>query len=224
MNFLRFISSQLNLLPCPGCGTGDGQGVNALCENCRQKLLFFSDSYCRSCGGELDGVLACCSKCIKEGDRPFLEAAALFAYQDFGKDLIIRYKSGKNLAFARIFAQMASAKLNKCCQHWDFDMIVPVPLHWSRKFSRTFNQSELFGEFLGKEIHKPCRNDILKRIRRTGSQKYLSSEERHKNLRNAFAADRKKVKDRKILLVDDVFTTGATLSCCAEELVRAGAA
>jgi ComF family protein len=104
------------------------------------------------------------------------------------------------------------------------DMIVPVPLHWKRFYQRGYNQSELLAIMLGRKIHKPCRK-VLKRIRPTTRQATLSREERLKNLKNAFAVPHpEKVKDQKILLVDDVLTTGATLHACAETLLTAGAA
>lgn len=223
MNFLRFVSEKLNFLACPACNTGNGCGINDLCADCRAKLLFFGNNVCYCCGGELDGVLSCCTKCMKEGKRPFIEAASVFVYSGFGRDLILKYKSEHILAFARIFSKMAAERLKSNYQHWEFDMIVPVPLHWSRKFSRTFNQSELLVSFLGKELAVPVRTNALVRVKRTKSQKFLSGAERHKNLRGAFKANPSVMKNQRILLVDDVFTTGATLSCAAEALLDGGA-
>lgn len=224
MNIFRFLSHRLNILACPGCGDGDGGGINDLCESCRSKILFFGDSCCYSCGGELDGVLSCCSKCMKEDKRPFVEAVSVFSYQSFGKKIILDFKSRDMLPFARIFGHMAAERIKSACQDWDFDMVVPVPLHWSRKFSRTYNQSELFSSFMAAELGVPMVKNALRRIKRTRSQKFLSGEERHKNLRDAFRGVRNIVEKRSILLTDDVFTTGATLSCAAKALLDAGAA
>lgn len=186
--------------------------------------MFFSDICCPVCGGELDGVLACCSKCMKEGRRPFIEGASVFAYHAYGKELVLAFKGKSVLSLARVFAAMASERLRENYSHWDFDIIVPVPLHWTRKFYRSFNQSELFAAFLAKELNVPSVPKALRRIKRARSQKFLSGEERHRNLKNAFCAAANIVGGRKILLVDDIFTTGATLSCCSEELLNAGAA
>ena len=224
MKILRFISEKLNFLACPACNNGNGHGINDLCDDCRFKLLYFGNNVCYSCGGELDGVLSCCTKCMKESERPFLEAASVFAYNGYGRELILKYKSERILPFARIFARMAAERLRSNYSHWQFDMIVPVPLHWSRKFSRTFNQSELLADFLGRELASPVVTQALARIKRTKSQKFLSGMERHKNLRAAFKANQKIVENKKILLIDDVFTTGATLSCAAEAIMDAGAA
>ena len=223
MNYLRFLSRELNFLACPGCG-GNGGGINDLCDECYGKLLLFDDHCCYSCGGELDGVLACCSKCMKEDKRPFIEAVSIFAYNSFGRELILNFKSRDMLPFARIFGKMAAERVRSKCPHWDFDMIVPTPLHWSRKLPRSYNQSELFSFFMAKELGIPMLKSALRRTKRTRSQKFLSGEERHKNLRDAFLANSKIVKNRSILLTDDVFTTGATLSCAAKALLDGGAA
>ena len=223
MNFLCFISEKLNFLACPAFNTGNGHGINDLCDDCRKKLLFFSSDCCKTCGGELDGVLGCCSKCMKEGERPFIEAASVFAYSGFGKEIILKYKSKGAISFSRIFGRMAVKRIIENYPHWDFDIIVPVPLHWTRKFTRTYNQSELPAQFMSIALGKPCIGRALKRIKRTKNQKFLSGKERHRNLKDAFKADPKYVKNKKILLIDDVFTTGATLSCAAEELLNSGA-
>lgn len=223
MKILRFISQKLNFLACPGCENGDGHGINALCDECLSKILFFSEYTCYCCGGELDGVLSCCSKCIKEGQRPFVEAASVFTYHSFGRELILKYKSGGVLPFARIFAKMAAERLRSKYAHWEIDLIIPVPLHWTRKFSRTFNQSGLIADFLASELMIQCCHSGLKRIKRAKSQKFLSAAERHKNLKNAFKANPLKVRGKNILLIDDIFTTGATLSCASDALINAGA-
>lgn len=223
MNILRRISKNLNLLACPACNIGNGNGINDLCENCRRKLLFFSDNCCKNCGGELDGVLHCCSKCIREGERPYKEAVSVFAYQSFGKDLILNYKSGHILAYSRIFAEMLSMRIKENNPHWDFDIIIPVPLHRIRTLSRSFNQSELIAKFMADKLNRPVCTSALKRVKNTRSQKFLSDKERRKNLRNAFKGNEKQIANKKILLIDDIFTTGATMSAAAEELMKCGA-
>ena len=223
MKVLRFISEKLNFLACPACSSGNGHGINDLCDDCRRKLFFFGDNVCYACGGELDGVLSCCSKCMREDKRPFLEAASVFAYDNYGRNLILKYKSEHILPFARIFSDMAAERILANYSHWSFDMIVPVPLHWTRKFSRTFNQSALLADFLGRKLASPVRYNAISRIKRTKSQKFLSGVERHQNLKDVFKANPSIVKQKKILLIDDVFTTGATLSCAASAMLDAGA-
>ena len=126
-----------------------------------------------------------------------------------------------NRAMARALAEIAAPLLS----HPDFsdiDMIVPVPLHWRRYWQRSYNQSELLAKMLTRYLGKPC-NLPLKRIRPTTRQATLSREERLKNLKGAFKVpDTGAVVGKKILLVDDVLTTGSTLHACAEALQAAG--
>src|SRR5262249_8074795 len=108
----------------------------------------------------------------------------------------------------------------------DADLIVPVPLHWLRLFSRRYNQAALLASALGKLADKPAVNDLLVRRRHTPSQGGLRAPARHRNRAGAFALHRRRrslVAGKRILLVDDVFTTGATVSSCARAMLRGGA-
>src|SRR6202022_1290116 len=104
-----------------------------------------------------------------------------------------------------------------------FDVIVPMPLHWRKRWQRGFNQAELLAREIGSRTHTPVRN-TLRRIRNTASQAGLTSAKRRENVSGAFQA-RKRIalNDKRVLLIDDVMTTGATAASCARALKRAGA-
>ena len=104
------------------------------------------------------------------------------------------------------------------------DSIVPVPLHSRRRRERGYNQSELLARQLGREVGVPVEPRSLRRVRYTGQQARLNAAERRQNVKGAFEAERALSRGRHIVLVDDVFTTGATMSECAEALLDAGAA
>ena len=104
----------------------------------------------------------------------------------------------------------------------DADVLVPVPLHFSRVKERGYNQSELLANELGKLLGLPINNSTLQRIRKTKSQMRLGAEERHKNVIGAFACADKQLVNQKVLLIDDVCTTGSTLDACAAALKQAG--
>ena len=98
--------------------------------------------------------------------------------------------------------------------HWaDVDVVIPVPLHWLRKWRRGYNQAAVIARELARELGAVLRTDILRRARRTRSQTSLSAEERLRNVATVFSV-RKTVEAKHILLVDDTFTTGATLAAC----------
>ena len=108
-------------------------------------------------------------------------------------------------------------------QDWIFDIIVPVPLHTSRLLKRGYNQAQLLSEYLADHLPQTCLPQAISRQRQTDSQVGLAQKQRQKNVEGAFQADVETVKNRTILLVDDVVTTGATLSACARSAFAAGA-
>jgi ComF family protein len=108
-------------------------------------------------------------------------------------------------------------------RHLKFDVVVPMPLHWMRQWTRGFNQSELLGRVVARRLNAPLRN-ALRRKRATSQQAGLTNSQRRKNVEGAFELRHgASVKDLHVLLVDDVLTTGATLGACAKVLKRAGA-
>ena len=143
--------------------------------------------------------------------------------EGFGEKAVYELKFSGNRAIARAAAEL-SAPLLLAEKFDDIDYIVPVPLHYRRFFKRGYNQSEVIASMLAKQLNKPYKN-LLKRTRSTQRQATLSREERLKNLQGAFAVKKPAhVSGKKILLVDDVLTTGATLHACAEALQQAGSA
>lgn len=222
--FFRKIINFLLEYPCPlcGCDNTGNHDFNSFCADCLEKLPLFHGQRCRGCGGELDGALEMCRQCLSMPPRPWQNAMSIMQMDAAGKDAIYQLKFAGNTAMARAMAELGAPLL----VDKDFtgcDMIVPVPLHWTRLWQRSYNQSELLAKMLARHLNIPVKKP-LKRIRPTIRQATLSREERLKNLNKAFAVPHpEKVKDAKILLVDDVLTTGSTLHACAETLLQAGA-
>ena len=104
------------------------------------------------------------------------------------------------------------------------DVVIPAPLHWRRRLSREFNQAALIARGLAAVIDVPCRPSWVRRSKATAAQAGLTDEERQRNVRGAFrVAAREKLRGKRVLLVDDVMTTGSTLAACARAVKRAGA-
>ncbi len=218
---LRDFSRFYNLLPCPKCG-GDGGGGNRLCPDCLAELPRIPEGpRCPGCGGELDGVLAQCSACLAESDeRPWSGALTLFDYTGAARELVHDFKFHGKPELARPFAALAAEAFRK--ETFRAELVVPVPLHWTRLWKRSYNQAGLFAERLAAELGIPYCN-ALRRKRRTRKQSGLHRELRAKNPRGAFGIrDSGEIAGRSILLVDDVFTTGATLTAAAKTLLDAG--
>ncbi len=224
------------LLPprCLACGGGVDE-PGRLCAGCWSSLRFLSAPLCRQCGypfevepvagqgGDLLGE-ALCAAC-RRSPPAFDRARAALAYDAASKPLVLRFKHADRTdaapAFALWMRQAAGELLREC------DLVVPVPLHRRRLLRRRYNQAALLAARLARLGGKPHRPLVLQRRRATPSQGRLSRRRRRLNVAGAFAvppAARPELKGRRVLLVDDVLTTGATLSACARTLKRAGAA
>lgn len=129
-------------------------------------------------------------------------------------------KYNGNIKAGRWFASLLGTQMAKAPHFQDVDTVIPVPLHWRRKFKRGYNQAEVLAEELAQELGANLRTDVLKRGRSTHTQTTLDAEERLKNISGAFRL-RHSIPAQHILLVDDTFTTGATLSECWITIRRA---
>lgn len=219
----------LNLLfppRCLACGVAvDAQGN--LCAACWKETAFLSRPYCDCCGLPFEFPVedtALCGACI--GDRPpYTRARALMKYGDGSRKIILALKHADHLESVPVLARwMATAGADLL---EGADMIIPVPLHRWRLFRRRYNQSALLALSLGRMMGKPVKTLVLKRIRATPPQQGLKRRQRQENVRAAFQvsdAAARHIAGLKLLLVDDVFTTGATLEACTKELLKAGAA
>lgn len=214
----------------------------ALCASCWAGLRFIAAPHCRICGwpfetdphdhNSLAGEASAdappadliCGACLREPPS-FDRARAVLAYDDASRGLILGFKHADRThaapAFARWMARAGAELLITA------DVIAPVPLHWSRLVARRYNQAALLANGIAQLSGKRSVPDLLIRRRRTPSQGRLSRSERLRNVAGAFAARPSRLSDvrgRRIVLVDDVLTTGATVGACAAALRRAGAA
>ena len=198
-----------------------------ICGACWSEIDFITDPRCAACGRPFEydlGSAALCGACIAE-QPPFERARAVMRYGDQARNLIIGFKHSDRTERAKTFgdwiARAGAEVLGSA------DAIVPVPLHRYRLMSRRFNQAAMLALAIGKRSGVPVWPGLLARTRYTPSQGGLRARERHANVRGAFAVRGGKghrVKGRRLVLVDDVMTTGATVSACARVLLRAGAA
>ena len=196
-----------------------------LCADCFSRFTFITAPQCERCGLPLDTPVIedlVCGACLK--DPPAFERArAAFVYDAASRPLVLKLKNGDRTDAAVHLArwlQRAGADLVARC-----DVIVPVPLHRWRLLMRTYNQAALLANKLGKLVDKPVVPDALTRIKRTPIQGGLDRAARRRNVAKAFAVNRlTSIERRRVLLIDDVLTTGATANACAQTLLKAGAA
>lgn len=216
------------LLPprCLSCGTVVGRD-GVLCAGCWAEVSFLAPPLCVRCGYpfELDfGEPVTCGRCL--ADPPaFDRARAVLAYDAASRSMLLDFKHGDRTDYApSLAAWMARAGAELLA---DVDLIAPVPLHRRRLWSRRYNQAALLAHELGRRTGHRAVPDLLVRRRDTPSQGRLSPAGRRRNVAGAFALRpgyRAMLAGKRVLLIDDVMTTGATAEACAKLLKRAGAA
>ncbi len=219
------------LLPhqCLKCGAVIG-GVGALCAACWVEITFIAPPVCERCGYPFeldqggDGADGLCGACLRN-PPPWARARAVFRYDERSRHLVLGFKHGDRIHAAPAFGAWLHRAAGPLAAQ--ADMVVPVPLHRLRLFRRRYNQAALLAQAFARAADLPWAANLLTRVRATPSQGRLSRRRRRLNVRGAFAVaprHRHRVKGRRIILVDDVLTTGATVESAARCLLRAGAA
>lgn len=215
---------------CLSCGViVDEPG--SLCPECWDKVTFLGPPLCGHCGMPFEfdvGEQALCAACIR---RPpiYERARAVLNYDDASRDLILGFKHADRTEAAPAFGRWLARAGGELIA--EADIIAPVPLHWARLWRRRYNQSALLAQALARTTraggrHLPVIPDLLVRHRRTPPQGGLGAAGRARNVRGAFRINAKfqaRVRGARVLLVDDVLTTGATVEACARVLLRSGA-
>ncbi|MEM6467889.1 MAG: ComF family protein [Pseudomonadota bacterium] len=198
-----------------------------LCASCWRDTPFISGLACDHCGvplpGEDTGDAEICDDCLRIA-RPWSQGRAALLYRDLGRKLVLSLKHGDRSDLARPAAQWLARAAKPLLR--DQMLIAPVPLHWSRMLKRRFNQSAVLAEALARHLHLSYCPDLLLRSRRTPSLDGLNFDERFRATDGAITPNpthAQWIKDRPVLIVDDVMTAGATLSASTQAAYAAGA-
>lgn len=212
----------LNLLyppVCPFCGKLSPEGI---CAACRNKIVYVSEPRCMRCGKPLrDEAQEYCQTCARRKSA-IDQGRGLWLHTDPVSGAVYRFKYKNKRIWGRIFATELARRYAEQIRDWEINEIIPIPLHASRKRQRGFNQSEVVARELAALTGIPCRVDVLLRIRKTVPQKKLDPDGRAANLRGAFGVSRSWRACEKVLLIDDIYTTGATVEKAAKMLKKAG--
>jgi ComF family protein len=188
-----------------------------LCSRCEAIFPFNSGRTCVKCGKPIYDEAEYCMSCMNE-DRYFDRVCSPLIYKGQVEKLILNYKFYNKRYLAKYFVSfLVDEYLNKGI---NADLIIPVPLTESVKRERTFNQTELLATLLGERLKLPVDNNIIKKVKETKHQATLSGKERQENIKGAFELIGK-VKGKRVLIIDDILTTGATLSEVAR-VIRKG--
>lgn len=216
------------LFPPTAWDAAEPAGASGLTVDGFSRATFLEAPVCDGCGAgfEFDGGAFAADRCAACLARPyaFERARAACVYDDASRDLILKFKHGDRHEHAPLFARWISRAAADLIA--DADAIAPVPLHPFRLIARRFNQAAEIARPLARMSRLAYLPDALARTKRTDSQGGKSARGRRLNMRAAFAvteAGRRQVKGRRILLIDDVLTTGATAEACAKALTAARA-
>ena len=213
---------------CPLCQKPLGKEEKDVCADCWRTLAFLPAPFCPYCKSFLEDEETVfehrCPYLSKPEDRKILAAKSLGTLDDYYKKLIHRFKYDKKIPLGKRLAQSLGQVVAQDRDFANCDLVIPVPLHRARHRERGFNQSEILAEGVSQATNLPLAKGILKRKKNTKDQTYLNAQQRAENVRDAFVVTQpEKINDKKVVLVDDVITTGATLNECARMLQKAGA-
>lgn len=194
--------------------------------NCWRQVRFIKPPFCQRCGLPYPGDLTTpfeCANC-REMELHFRSARSAVVARGVALEAIHRFKYQRQLWFEDFLAGLFLREAVPALQHQEWDLIVPVPLHPLKQREREFNQAERLAGRLGIALNLPVNRTLLRRVVPTLTQTLLTRQQRAQNMHGAFAArPGRRLDGERVVLVDDVFTTGATTSACARVLLAAGA-
>ena len=225
INPLPALSSLFYPAACVVC-SGNVERPEYLCGNCRGRAPRITSPFCAKCSEPFSGAITQTFSCANCEHRILHFDSAIAAYRSRGvvRKLVHAFKYGRQRHLRHPLAEwLGETMRDPRLRDRRFDMIVPVPLHPARERERGFNQATLLAELLARQVAVPLR-PALERIRYTRTQTAYDRAERMENLHDAFRLRKNmNVRQLHVLLIDDVLTTGSTLSECARVLKEAGA-
>ncbi len=205
---------------CPVCDNAAPYGTE-ICLSCMKSLNALKYPWCEKCGKKLNSGTGICNDCRKR-EHSFKRCRSVFEYPCISK-AVYRFKYLGRREYASFFAESSVKVLGDYISLAKPDMIACVPLSEEKMLKRGYNQAGDYARELSKLTDIPFYPGVIKRVKNTAPMKLLSPAERQKNLKNAFKSGQIVVKSKRILLVDDIYTTGATMDECAKVLLEAGA-
>ena len=210
-------------LTCLVCGNPLGAQEQHLCIWCESDLplTYYWEQAHNPMANEFNAVLERLRLADESMDYAYAAALLFYHHENPYKRIPQELKYKRNLRAGRFFSAQLGRFLASSAQFADVDTVIPVPLHWLRKWRRGYNQAEVIASELAQALGATLRTDVLRRARRTRSQTSLSAQERLRNVSGVFSLRHLPASARHILLVDDTFTTGATLASCLMRLRRA---
>lgn len=210
---------------CLSCGSIiDQSRPYALCDHCMPLFHWVGDHTCRQCGKLLSETYASdfCYDC-RTYDHTFDQGFTCTQYGMYERELMMDYKYRGKAYIGKKLGDILFDRIS--LEHVEADYIVPVPIHKKRLRQRGYNQAALMAKRLAEQMKVTCAQNLLERTRYTSAMRGLSAFERQENLKEVFAVSEAScynIEEKKILLVDDIYTTGSTMDACSTVLKEAG--
>lgn len=206
---------------CPICQaivTGD----RYICDLCKGQLPYIKEPRCKKCGKSLDSeVQEYCFDCTRK-THMFDKGVAVWRYTKEMKQSIHRFKYDNKREYMEFYVEELINYYGIWLKSLNADALIPVPLHPSKLRHRGFNQAELLAKGIGKRLQIPVETKLVERCRNTKAQNGLNDGERKNNVKKAFKIPINVVKLKRVVLIDDIYTTGSTIDSIAEVLKAAG--
>lgn len=223
---IHIIDELLNMIYPRRCPVCDGVVLaeeGLICKGCVGKLPYIKTPYCMKCGKELRyEEEEYCGDCRK-WEHAYTAGRALFSYNQVMQRSVAAFKYKGRQEYAAFYGSEMAKWFKQQLKRWDAQILIPVPVHKSRSRQRGYNQAALLAKSLSRYTGIPVDEGILVRTKKTVAQKSLNNKERRKNLQGAFQLVKNVVQYKKIILVDDIYTTGSTADACAGVLLQGGA-
>ena len=208
---------------CPLCDRLIKASERLVCPECIDKIPFIKGPLCGKCGRPLkDTENGCCDEC-KMRRHVFDRALAPFRYEGAVKESLMNFKFRHRAEYYYFYAAAIAAYAEDAVKVWMPDIIIPVPAHRKRETERGYNQAYLTAGELGRFLEIPVCRDLVLRVKNTKALKELGYRERLETLKGAFKINRKYEVPERILIVDDILTSGSTLDSMSALLKDAGA-
>ena len=193
-----------------------------VCKECEKKIVYIREPRCKTCGKPIRyEEKEYCEDCTKRKFH-YEQGRSLWLHKGPVAWSVYQFKYHNRRVYGEFYAQELWRLYEKWIKEKGIDLIVPVPLHWRRRKNRGYNQAEIVARFLSKYSGIPINSRVVKRIRYTKRQKNLNDKERRKNLNGAFKIKESWRPVTKVLLIDDIYTTGNTIDEIAKNLKAKG--
>ncbi len=194
-----------------------------ICRKCAGEVEFIQEPRCKKCGKPIRyEEQEFCHDC-EEQKIFYEEGRSIWLHKGPVRWSIYHFKYKNKRVFGEYYATEWKRLYGHKLQEWEIDVIIPVPLHATRRRKRGYNQAEVLAQELGKRCKIPVNSHAVARVAKTRAQKTLNHKERRKNLQGAFRVTRYWEREKNVLLIDDIYTTGSTINSLAKELIEQGA-